>query len=526
MWRNWRFWVLVALWLGPPVVFIWLGFLWLGERRWGLYGALGWLGLGTVGSLLMVRWTRSKNPVLPPIDWNAPRTFTPRDVQAWDVVRREAEAADEGSMERLTNIDTYIDVGKRLSERIARHYHPQTSHPVDHVPVVDILTALELAAEDLGKLCREVPGGDMLTPAHGKKAVQAANYLSKANQIYTYLLPIFQPAVGLARLGASKLMTEPAWRNMQQNLLRWFYRAYVNRLGTHLIELYSGRLSIGADQYRRLTGRSPSRRLGEEESGPPRLVVAVAGARDSGKSALVAALEEARAGSLEAVRARLEQGGFDEQLAERLGAAEFVEVPGYTVHESGEVARDRYTRRDAVEAAAESDFLLLVVDGRRTELTFDVKFAEAWSAWYDEEAHRNLDRPPALAVVTGADRPELTGEPIGPPGGGGCVSLAPSARESALRARLDAIRRAMPPAILDVVAVGLGARPPQGVADRLLTEMAAMLPRAERTALIRHFHRHSARSKARRFLGQVGRQGRRLLGALRSRGGRREDAPH
>ena len=40
-------------------------------------------------------------------------------------------------------------------------------------------------------------------------------------------------------------MARPAWRNMQQNLLRWFYRAYVNRLGTHLIELYSGRLSIG-----------------------------------------------------------------------------------------------------------------------------------------------------------------------------------------------------------------------------------------------------------------------------------------
>ena len=40
---------------------------------------------------------------------------------------------------------------------------------------------------------------------------------------------------------------------MQQNMLRWFYQAYVNRLGAHLIELLSGRLAIGADQYRRLT---------------------------------------------------------------------------------------------------------------------------------------------------------------------------------------------------------------------------------------------------------------------------------
>ncbi len=33
---------------------------------------------------------------------------------------------------------------------------------------------------------------------------------------------------------------------MQQNVLRWFYQAYVNRLGVHLIELLSGRLAIGA----------------------------------------------------------------------------------------------------------------------------------------------------------------------------------------------------------------------------------------------------------------------------------------
>ena len=42
---------------------------------------------------------------------------------------------------------------------------------------------------------------------------------------------------------------------MQQNVLRWFYQAYVNRLGMHLIELLSGRLAIGAGQYRRLTRR-------------------------------------------------------------------------------------------------------------------------------------------------------------------------------------------------------------------------------------------------------------------------------
>ena len=47
---------------------------------------------------------------------------------------------------------------------------------------------------------------------------------------------------------------------MQQNVLRWFYQAYVNRLGVHLIELMSGRLAIGAEHYRRLTRRAGTAR--------------------------------------------------------------------------------------------------------------------------------------------------------------------------------------------------------------------------------------------------------------------------
>src|SRR5262249_632153 len=135
-------------------------------------------------------------------------------------------------------------------------YHPMATDPIERVPVVEFLTALELAADDLTGLCRQVPGGDMLTAGHWKQAVQVAGYLQKANDIYSYLLPIFSPVTGLVRLGTQKVMVTPAWKNMQQNLLRWFFRAYVNRLGMHLIELYSGRLAIGADQYRRLTRKA------------------------------------------------------------------------------------------------------------------------------------------------------------------------------------------------------------------------------------------------------------------------------
>src|SRR4051812_602086 len=189
----------------------------------------------------------------------------------------------------------------------------------------------------------------MVTPVHWKRAVQAAGYFQKANEIYGYLLPIFQPLSGLLRLGTQKLMVQPAWKNMQQNVLRWFYRAYVNRLGTHLIELYSGRLAIGSDGYRRLKRRMHGAEAPYE--GPGALVVAVAGARDVGKSKLIEALDRAVEQDLSAVKARLIAGGFDDELADRLRDAEWREITGYPVHPDGETARDRSTRKDSVEDA-------------------------------------------------------------------------------------------------------------------------------------------------------------------------------
>ena len=129
------------------------------------------------------------------------------------------------------------------------------ANPIDDVPLVELLTAFELATEDLPRLCRQVPGGDLITLSHWRTAVQVAGYISKANDLYSYLLPFLSPVGGLARWGTREWIVKPAWKDMQQNLLRWFYQAYVNRLGTHLVELLSGRLAIGTDQYRRLTRR-------------------------------------------------------------------------------------------------------------------------------------------------------------------------------------------------------------------------------------------------------------------------------
>ena len=216
--------------------------LWLYQRGWLLWAGLAWFaaGISFRGWPALDEVTKD---LLPPIDWNAPRTFAQIDRDAWKLVEAEAEQGDTVSLQTLTEFDVYMNTGRRLARTLANHYHPLSTAPIDNVPIVDLLTALELASEDLSALCRQVPGGDMLTPSHWKKAVQVAGYFQRANDIYSYLLPIFSPLSGLVRLGTQQLMVKPAWKDMQQNLLRWFFRAYVNRLGVHLIELYSGRLA-------------------------------------------------------------------------------------------------------------------------------------------------------------------------------------------------------------------------------------------------------------------------------------------
>ncbi|WP_406697305.1 GTPase [Singulisphaera sp. Ch08] len=513
--KNWRAWVLLLLLVGPFLAYIGFGTIWLYERRWLWPAGVLWLASGIVFAILAARWTKATNLLLPPLDWDAPHTFTAFDRKAWEIVENEAGQGELIALEALSDIDIYIETSRRLARKLAEHYHPLAADPIGHVPIVEFLTAMELAADDLNCLCRQVPGGDLLTAAHWKQAVQVAGYVQKANDIYSYLLPIFSPLAGLARLGTQQWMVKPAWKNMQQNLLRWFYRAFINRLGMHLIELYSGRLAIGTGQYRRLT-RKAAKRAQTNDGELATLVVAVAGARGAGKSRLIESLKLARGGDLSLVKARLAAGGLDDSVLERLQTAQFVELAGYTTNPGGESARDRATRREAVAQAVEADLMILVIDGRRDSYAADVAFAQAWDLWYVE--HPRLEIAPALAVVTMVDKPEFGGD-WAPPYH---WDTGHRSRETAVRARLEAIRAALPPTINEVVAVGLPEKSEFGITEQLLPALGSLFHRAERTALIRHLHRVSTRSKAGRLISQVGQQGRSLWENLRAARAKRQ----
>jgi hypothetical protein len=124
--KNWRTWVLAALLIGPIVAYVGLGFLWLNERGWTwvTVASAAWIITTIVFTILAARWTKEQRQLLPPLDWDAPETFSPHDRKAWELVQQEAERGDAVAMEELTDFDLYIETGKRLSRRLAAHYEP------------------------------------------------------------------------------------------------------------------------------------------------------------------------------------------------------------------------------------------------------------------------------------------------------------------------------------------------------------------------------------------------------------------
>jgi hypothetical protein len=509
--KQWRSWVLVLLLAGPVLIYAALGMRWLWDRGWIVLtiASILWLVCGVLFAILAARWTKTARPVMPPLDWDAPKTFAPLDREAWQIVQEEADQGEQLVFEVLLTPDVYINSGLRVFRRLAAHYHPHATHPLDDVPLIELLTALELAAEDLSGLCRQFPGGDMVALNHWRKAVQVAGYLSKASDLYSYLSPLLNPVTGLARLGTQRWIVKPAWKSTQQNVLRWFYQAYLNRLGMHFIELLSGRLAVGATHYRRLTRRQAGTIPASNEIGP--LTIAVAGATGSGKSRLIAAMKAALSQESPELKARIASLGLEPSLRDRLLEAIWLDGPAFYAASGAQTRRDRTAREAAVAAAVEGDLLIMVVDGRRADHGAEAAFAHGWDRWFRDHPHR--DAPPTLVVLTGVDRPEF-GEGWAPPYD---WTSGLGFRETRVRAELDALRDLLPPPFHEFVAVGLDNISPFGVTENVIPALAALSIRAERIALLRRLQEIASQPKLQRLMQQIGQHGRWLVGNLRSK---------
>jgi predicted GTPase len=253
--RHWRIAVVVLLLAVPFAVLLGLG----SYRLWqqGLSGRLWWpLSLcAAVGYVLAWYWQRRQR-LIRPLDFTPPPTWTRRDQQAWPLVQEWVRKANQTDPLQLTQPGIYEETAKAMAAEMAAFYHPEAKNPVGNVTVPEVLAVTELGAHDLAVLVDEqLPGGRYLTLRDLEQARQLADWYPWLDGVRWVIWVIVAPLDAIVRYVATRVMARPL-QSLQQDLLVWFYSAFAQQLGVYLIELFSGRLQVGAGRHRALLGKA------------------------------------------------------------------------------------------------------------------------------------------------------------------------------------------------------------------------------------------------------------------------------
>src|SRR5437868_5864926 len=236
--RTWRLIILAVLFAAPVLTFVGFGMYhlwWTGLSLW-----VGWplTACLILGYFLAWRWTknqrllRSEEPV--PIHW------TERDRHAWALVEARAKDVVNFKTEQLTDFPFYVQTAQTMGLELARFYHPRAKDPVGSLTIPEILTVVELAAADLRKMVDQyLPGGHFLTINDMRRFKQLADWYPVASNITWLLSSVFAPLNTAFRYLTVQAGTSKPWQMLQDNVLVWFFTAFVHRLGSYLIELNS-----------------------------------------------------------------------------------------------------------------------------------------------------------------------------------------------------------------------------------------------------------------------------------------------
>jgi len=354
------------------------------------------------------RWRARMLP--PPIsDAAAPQHWTPRDKEALEIIQQQQRAIKDISPEQLSDPHFYLETARQLALDIARHYHPRAKDPLGSLTVLEILAVTRLAAEELETWVeRYLPGSHLLTVDQWRTIGKAPGWFRIAGNVSWVVAMMFNP-LHVGRYLISKLTMSSASRQVQANVLAWFYVIFVRHVGYYVIEMNSGRLRGGAEQYRTAMktlhprADAPEGDIAPDEtfvrasaSEPVEVTVAVVGQVKAGKSSLVNALLGERRAATDVLP--LTQGieQYQLELSETRDRLNLLDTVGYGAEEQ--------TKRQAEEihnAVRKADLVLLVLRATSPARESDLQLLGEMSRWFAGETHRKP--PPVLAVLTHID---------------------------------------------------------------------------------------------------------------------------
>lgn len=514
--------LLVAL----PVAFLaGVGGYHLWATGWAFYA---WWPMGlclATAYVLAWRWQRqirAKQAEAPP-----PMHWTDRDRLAWKSVEARVKAADQVPGEKFGEPQFYFDTAQEMAKELSKVYRPDAVDPIGIVTVPEILTVIELASHDLNELARTyVPGSHLMTVDHWRTARKAVDWYRTAANVYWLASAVFDPVKTAVRYVAAKYGMGKPLEMFQQNVILWFYSAYVRELGFYLIELYSGRLKVGVARYRELMARhdhdpavvvpapdgapTPPKEPEPPAAEPPKqakpagVSIVLIGQVKAGKSSLVNALLGERKAETDVLPLTSEVTRYDLTAPGVPTKLELLDTAGY-----GRAGAAADNLEETAAAVQRSDLVLLVTHARNPARKADADFYARLRDWFRARPH--LRFPPVLVVLTHVDllTPAMEWAPPYDWAGGS------RPKERSMAEAIEAAKESFPD-VNGLVPCCTAERKVWGVTEEVLPEVVALLGEAKAVALLRCLHAEADEGKVRKVFGQLWAAGRKAMDLLRT----------
>jgi predicted GTPase len=467
-----------------------------------------------IAYILAWRWQkqiRAKQSEEPP-----PMRWTDRDRLAWKSVEDRLKDVEKIPDNQFGDPQFYFDTARQMAESLALVYRPDARDPVGIVTVPEILTVIELASHDLNELAHTyVPGSHLMTVDHWRTARKAIDWYRSASNVYWLASAVIDPIKTATRYIAAKYGMGKPLEAFQQNVILWFYSAYVRKVGFYLIELYSGRLRVGVARYRELMAAhehdpnppvvvtpSPDATPAEPSTTPVGISIVLIGQVKAGKSSLINALLGERKAETDVLPLTSEVTRYDLTAPGVPTKLHLLDTAGY-----GRGGAEADNLEETADAVQSSDIVLLVTHARNPARKFDVDFYQRLRKWFCDRPH--LRFPPMMVVLTHVDllTPAMEWSPPYDWAGG------TRTKEKSMAEAVIAARESFSDAN-GLVPCCTATGKEWGVHEEVLPAIVALLGEAKSVALLRCLHAEADEGKIKKVFSQLWAAGRKALDLL------------
>lgn len=513
--------VVAALFAAPFVFLLGVGLFHIWDNG---YTFMAWWPMALcffLGYGLAWHWTRRRKALLmPKTKIETPNYWTERDREAWAVVQVYSESVPALSADDLSDMTRYAADAKVLVEKVAAIYRPGAKDPFGHLTLPEILACAELVAADLAELVdKYVPGSHALSVNNFKSVRKAVDWYERGRNLYWVFSAILDPLKAGAQIVATKAGLQTTLKQVQNNVLTWFYTTYLQELGRYLIELNSGRLRVGVTRYRELMTQkeAPPADAGTPDvtvvpdptatgdrlvTDPNRITIAIVGPVKAGKSSLVNAIFGEQKAAVDSVPLTAAATRYDLH-PEGFTPLSLIDTAGFGHNGAGDA-----DVAAAAEVFAKSDIALLVVPARSAARKPEVEFLERVRGLFAKRPELRL--PPVVLVVSNIDALSPAME-WAPPYD---WKTGVRAKEESIREAVAAAKEQFAKGIVDAVPVCTAHDRETGVKDELLATLAHRLDDARGVQLLRVLHAEASADKTKKVIGQALNAGKEALKLL------------